>query len=102
MTLPVSYHQLEWYAEVPRSVRAHKVLGIALFVLALGGFAVWALTAPLAAALIAQGSFVATGKNQIVQHLEGGIIAEITVSEGDRVVAGQPIVRLDMTAANAR
>jgi HlyD family secretion protein len=59
-------------------------------------------TAPLAAALISQGSFVATGKNQIVQHLEGGIIAEILVSEGEHVVAGQPLMRLDQTQAYAR
>ena len=50
-----------------------------------GGFGTWAFTAPLAAAIIAQGSFVATGQNKIVQHLEGGIIKELLVSEGDTV-----------------
>ncbi len=102
MTLPVVYHELEWYSEVPRSVRWHKTLGLLLLVGALGGFGFWSFTAPLAAALIAQGSFVALGHNQIVQHLEGGIITEIMVSEGERVHAGQPLMRLDVTASYAR
>ncbi|MEO0913310.1 MAG: HlyD family type I secretion periplasmic adaptor subunit, partial [Pseudomonadota bacterium] len=57
--------------------------------------------APLAAAVISQGSFVATGRNKIVQHLEGGIIREILAQEGDFVVAGEPILLLDPTAALA-
>lgn len=102
MSLPAVYHELEWYDGVPRSVVWHKAFGLLLLVGALGGFGYWAATAPLAAGLISQGSFVATGNNQIVQHLEGGIIADILVAEGDHVVVGQPIVRLDQTAAYAR
>jgi HlyD family type I secretion membrane fusion protein len=49
--------------------------------------------------VIAQGSFVATGQNKIVQHLEGGLISELLVSEGDYVRLNQPLVRLDETAA---
>ncbi len=64
-------------------------------------FGTWAFTAPLAAAVIAQGSFVATGQNKILQHLEGGIIEQILVSEGDQVVEGQA-VQLDKTAAMAK
>jgi HlyD family secretion protein len=70
-------------------------------VLAFGGFGIWAFRAPLAAAVMAQGSFVATGQNKVMQHLEGGIIAEILVREGETVSAGQPIVRLDGTLASA-
>lgn len=102
MGLPIVYQELEWYSEVPRSVRWHKVIGLLLFVGALGGFGTWALTAPLAAALIAHGSFVATGNNLIVQHLEGGIISEILVGEGDHVTAGQPLMKLDLTASFAK
>ncbi|TYB82280.1 HlyD family type I secretion periplasmic adaptor subunit [Maritimibacter fusiformis] len=91
----------EWYADVPRSVRKHIVFGLLLFVVAFGGFGVWAFRAPLAAAVIAQGSFVATGRNKIVQHLEGGIIREILVAEGDTVTKGQAILVLDETAALA-
>ena len=90
-----------WYAEVPRSVTRFAVLGILLMVMTFGGIGAWAFRAPLAAAVIAQGSFVATGRNKIVQHLEGGIIQEISVREGDFVEAGQLLLRLDKTASSA-
>ncbi|MDB6180352.1 HlyD family type I secretion periplasmic adaptor subunit [Paracoccus fistulariae] len=89
------------YDYVPRSVRKHLVFGLLLLVLSFGGFGAWAFRAPLAAAVMAPGSFVATGRNKIVQHFEGGIISEILVGEGDHVTAGQTLVRLDRTAARA-
>ena len=73
----------EWYSGVPRSIRKQTVAGLVLIGVSFGGFGTWAMTAPLAAAVIAQGSFVATGQNKIVQHLEGGIIKELLVDEGD-------------------
>lgn len=93
---------LQWYGEVPRSIRTHTIFGLALLTLSFGGFGVWAATAPLASAVIAQGSFVATGENKIVQHFDGGIIKELLVNEGDEVKEGAPLVRLDETAALAR
>lgn len=89
----------EWYADVPRSIRKQTLAGLALLALCFGGFGTWATTAPLAAAVITQGSFVATGQNKIVQHLEGGIIKELLVSEGDVVKVNQPLLTLDETAA---
>ncbi len=91
----------EWYAQVPRSIRKHVIVGLIMMIVTFGGFGIWAFSAPLAAAVIAQGSFVATGQNKIIQHLEGGIIEEINVREGDRVAAGQLLLRLDPTVANA-
>ncbi|WP_297107575.1 HlyD family type I secretion periplasmic adaptor subunit [uncultured Devosia sp.] len=92
---------LEWYSGVPRSIRTPVWIGILLVALAFGGFGSWSATAPLSAAVIAQGSFVATGENKIVQHLEGGIIKDLLVREGDKVIAGQSLLLLDETAANA-
>lgn len=89
------------YDRVPRSVRGHLIFGLALLVLSFGGFGAWAFRAELSAAVMAPGSFVATGRNKIVQHLEGGIIRELLVSEGDGVIAGQVLVSLDRTAAIA-
>lgn len=91
----------EWYADVPRSVSRFVTFGLILMLVSFGGFGAWAFMAPLAAAVISQGSFVATGRNKIVQHLEGGIIKEILVNEGDYVEAGQPIMLLDETTALA-
>ena len=95
-------HDIEWYSEVPRSIWKHTTAGIVLVAVAFGGFGTWAATAPLAAAVIAQGSFVATGRNKVVQHFEGGIIKELLVKEGDQVVENQPLVLLDETAAKAK
>ncbi len=97
----VKIHDMEWYADVPRSISSQTRIGLVLIAVTFGGFGTWAFTAPLAAAIIAQGSFVAAGQNKIVQHLEGGIIKELLVSEGDRVTYDQPLVRLDETAAQA-
>lgn len=97
-----SVHDIQWYADVPRSIWKHTAFGFVLLGLTFGGFGTWALTAPLASAVIAQGSFVATGQNKIVQHFGGGVIKELMVSEGDLVKSGQPLVLLDETAALAR
>ncbi len=91
----------EWYSEVPRSIYKHVIVGVLLLVVGFGGFGAWAFRAPLAAAVIAQGSFVATGRNKIVQHLEGGIIKDIHVTEGETVNAGDTLLSLDETAAEA-
>ncbi|WP_192359708.1 HlyD family type I secretion periplasmic adaptor subunit [Mesorhizobium mediterraneum] len=92
----------QWYGAVPRSIWKQTTAGLLLMAVAFGGFGTWAFTAPLAAAIIAQGSFVATGQNKIIQHLEGGIIKELLVSEGDHVETNQPLVLLDETAARAK
>lgn len=91
----------EWYDDVPRSIRTHAIVGLTLMAATFGGFGAWAFGAPLAAAVIAPGTFVATGQNKVVQHLEGGIIQELMVAEGDVVSRGQPLVRLDGTLARA-
>lgn len=101
MTDTAKAQDLNWYAEVPRSIWKQTLIGLILIAFTFGGFGFWAVTAPLAAAIIAQGSFVATGQNKVVQHLEGGIIKEILVKEGDRVTKDQPLIRLDETASLA-
>ena len=68
----------------------------------IGGFGVWAAIAPLEGAVVVSGSFVATGQNKHVQHLEGGILREMLVEEGDLVEPGQPLLRLDPTAASSQ
>lgn len=93
--------QLEWYSDVPRSIRVHSIVGLTVLFTSFGGFGFWAATAPLASAVIAQGSFVATGNNKIIQHLEGGIIKEMRVSEGDTVKEGDILLTLDPTASRS-
>src|SRR5258708_38455579 len=91
-----------WHRDVPRSARLPTVLGLSLLLVWGCGFGAWATMAPLASAVVASGSFVATGQNKQVQHLEGGIIREMLVKEGDVVEANQPLLRLDDTAVKSK
>jgi HlyD family type I secretion membrane fusion protein len=75
------------------------------FALALGLFCtlgLWAVLTPISGAIMAPGTVAVMGKPKSVQHLDGGIVREILVSDGDRVHAGDVIMRLDDTllAAN--
>src|SRR5437588_5539809 len=91
-----------WYRNVPLSAKWPIFTGLAILVVWLGCFGVWAGVAPLNSAVVAPGTFVATGQNKLVQHFEGGIIREIAVKDGDVVEANQVLVRMDDTAANAK
>jgi len=66
-----------------------------------GGFGYWAFTAPLAEAAIAPGLIKVEGSRRTIQHLEGGIVREILVRDGDRVKAGQLLIRLDDTQSGS-
>jgi HlyD family type I secretion membrane fusion protein len=90
-----------WYDSLPRSTKFPTVAGALIMAVVLMGFGVWGNMAPIAGAVVASGVFVVTGQNKIVQHLEGGMIREIFVREGDTVEAGQVLLELDDTAARA-
>lgn len=92
----------EWYRGVPLSAKWPIFTGLAMLVVWLGCFGVWAGVAPLNSAVVTSGTFVATGQNKLVQHLEGGIIRKIAVKDGDAVEANQVLVRMDDTAANSK
>ena len=77
------------------------VLGMIVIVVFLGGFGVWSAFASLETAAIAQGRVMVDGKRKTVEHLEGGIVADILVEEGEVVAAGQILVVLDDTQARA-
>src|SRR3982074_2398733 len=92
----------EWYRGVPLSAKWPIFTGLAMLVVWLGCFGVWAGVAPLNSAVVAPGTFVAPGQNKLVQHFEGGIIREIAAKDGDVVEANQVLVRMDDTAANSK
>lgn len=74
-------------------------LAIAALFFVIGGG--WVATAPLSAAVIAAGYVSPEGHRHTVQHLEGGIIREIRVEEGDRVAEGDVLLVLEDVSARA-
>jgi HlyD family secretion protein len=80
-------------------MRKLAVIGGALIGIFVFGFGIWAIFAPLESAAIANGSVVSESSRKTIQHLEGGIIAQILVRDGDVVQAGQTLLRLDDTKA---
>ena len=67
-----------------------------------GGFGAWAVLAPLDSAALAPGRVTVASNRKTVQHLEGGIVKELLVKEGDAVAGDQVLIKLDDTQARAR
>jgi membrane fusion protein, type I secretion system len=92
-------------APVPTTPRA-RLRGVTLagnllagcFVL---GFGTWSAFAPLESAAIASGAVESESSRKTIQHLEGGIIREILVADGDVVRSGQILISLDDTKTRA-
>ncbi|MDP3255228.1 MAG: biotin/lipoyl-binding protein, partial [Bosea sp. (in: a-proteobacteria)] len=68
----------------------------------MGTFAAWASVSRLDGAAIAQGVLSNEGSRKTVQHLDGGIVEDILVRDGDRVAANQLLIRLDPTRADTQ
>ena len=76
-------------------------IGIALLVLGMGGFFVWAATAPLDEGVPVAGVITVEAKRKTVQHLTGGIIRKLHVTESQSVKEGSVLIELDDTQARA-
>ena len=68
----------------------------------LGGFTLWASTARLDGAAVAAGVVEVESNRKTVQHLEGGIVKELLVRNGDYVAQNQLLVRLDPLRSEAQ
>jgi HlyD family secretion protein len=91
-----------WNAESPMSlIRGPVMIGYLVILLFFAGLGTWAAMANIASATVARGVVSPEGSRKTIQHLEGGIITEILVDEGDSVNAGDPLVVLQETQARA-
>jgi HlyD family type I secretion membrane fusion protein len=87
-----------------KSVPDWRVPAIAGYVVIVGTFLVlggWSAFARLDSAITATGVVSAETNRKTVQHLEGGIVREIHVREGQHVQAGEVLFRLDLTQPKA-
>src|SRR5688500_3199401 len=82
-----------------RAVPARRMLW--LVVAAMSLLIVWAGFAELDEVAIGEGKVTPASKGQVIQSLEGGILAELAVREGDVVQAGQQLATLDPVQARS-
>lgn len=79
------------------SARGPLLLGFVTLVLLVGGLGAWSVMTTLSGAIVASGQIEVEQNRQVVQHPDGGVVAEIVVSEGAVVKAGDMLIRLDGT-----
>lgn len=83
------------------SFRGPLLAAVAILLVFFGGFGTWAALVPLSGAALAPAYVAPEGFRKTVQHLEGGIVAEIRVREGSQVEAGEVVAILDDTRARS-
>ena len=93
--------KLDLVRDSQASIRRHIIAGSVIVGVLAIGFGGWASTAELSGALIAQGTIVVDSNIKKVQHPTGGVVGEVRVHDGDRVKAGDILVRLDETVTRA-
>lgn len=74
--------------------RPIAILGYTIVFLTFGVFGGWAAIAKLDSAVVASGTISLEGNRKVIQHFEGGIVAEILVEEADTVKEGDVLLRL--------
>ena len=79
------------------SLRTPMTFGLVALLILVAGFGTWAATTEISGAIIAGGQIQVDQNRQVVQHVDGGIVEEILVEEGDTVDQGEVMIRLDPT-----
>lgn len=77
------------------SLRRITITAVLVVVVGLGSMLGWAAVATVDSAVPASGFVIASGKRKTITLLDGGILHELLVHEGDHVNAGQVLLRLD-------
>ncbi|MGB9365145.1 MAG: HlyD family type I secretion periplasmic adaptor subunit [Xanthobacteraceae bacterium] len=84
-----------------RSIRRHLLGGTVIAIMLVGGVGGWAATTELSGAVIAPASVVVDTNVKKIQHPTGGVVGELFVRDGQRVSAGNIVLRLDDTVTRA-
>ena len=83
------------------SLKKYSLAGWIILLVFFGGFGAWSATAPLNGAVVADAVVKVEGNRKSVQHLEGGIVREVKVKDGDHVKAGDVLIVLDDVRARS-
>jgi epimerase transport system membrane fusion protein len=89
------------FAGIPVSDHRTRLLGFIIVLVTFGLFGTWAIFAPLDSAALAPGVVTVKTYRKTVQHLEGGIVKDLLVRDGDIVKVGDPLIVLDDTQIHA-
>ncbi len=79
------------------SARRPLLLGSLALAVLVGGFGGWSVFTRLSGAIISPGRIEVEQNRQVIQHPDGGVVADLPVKEGDHVIVDQVLVRLDDT-----
>lgn len=82
-------------AVVNTDATRHIRMGWLVVLAGVGSALLWAATAPLDQGVPVSGTVTVVSNRKAVQHKSGGTVAEILVAEGDKVTAGQPLLRMN-------
>ncbi len=92
------------FVKAARSPKADKFfsrLGFGTIIFVFGGLSAWSIFAPIDGAVIAPGLVTVESNRKSIQHLEGGVVSEILVREGQLVSKNDVLIRLDSKIASA-
>ena len=92
---------LEYMNSVSAAMLTHTSLSTRIL-LWIGAFVIvwliyWAYNAEIDALTRGQGKIIPSNQIQVIQNLEGGIISEILIQEGESVIKGDILVKIDNT-----
>ncbi len=93
MSKTLSLHETQGFDKERKTRR----IGYGVALCLVGVIFIWGTVAPIQSAALAPGIVQVEGKRKAIQHLEGGMIAQILVANGEWVEADQPLLLLDMT-----
>ena len=88
-----------WQDQVPTSYGKVVSKGMVYIFGFLGLFTLWAVLFPIDSAVVSAGQVISNGQNKLIQHPSGGVVREILVKDGQKVEAGDLLIRLDKSSA---
>jgi len=99
--IPPAKPAFQAVARPSESLTKYAAAGWITLAIFFGVFGIWSVTAPLNGAVVANAVVKVEGNRKGVQHLDGGIVKQLNVKEGDNVKAGDVLIVLDDTEARA-